>query len=391
MTRTMACSKFQPLLLLALLFCPLNLMAETTAKEQRHIYVKQSPCRPPLFVFGASLLDVGENAAAMPGRSVSEFPPYGVHYFGRTAARFSNGRLLIDFITQGLGYGFVDPFLKSLGSNFKHGVNFASSGATARNSTISGNGTSSLGLFSLNVQIDQFIEFKRSALGFKDPGYEEKILTEEDVLEGVYLMEFGHNDYINYAFRDPNYSADIFAYETISYFKKALLRLYNEGARKVVVMNLMPLGCAPGVLGYIKPPKELQDEYGCLISYNNMVNLHNNHLSNLLKELRLELPRAEWVLFDWHSVIENAIRHPTRYGVRYPLKTCCGEVGEYNFEWTSQCGSLNATVCEDPTRHIFWDGLHFVDSFNNILGNKFLQGKNLIPKFLIKESCKISK
>lgn len=389
----MAFSKFEPSLLLILLCFSLSLIAGTTAKEHKHKYQKQlTACNPPLFVFGASLLDVGENAAAMPGRSVSEFPPYGVHYFGRAAARFSNGRLFIDFISQGLGYGFMDPFLKSLGSNFKHGVNFASSGATARDSTISGNGTSSLGLFSLSVQIDQFIEFKRAALSSEGTGgYEEKILTREDVSEGVYLMEFGHNDYINYAFREPNYNADAFAHQTISYFKKALLRLYSEGARKLVVMNLMPMGCTPAVLGYIKPPKELRDEYGCYISYNNMVNLHNNYLSNLLKELRLELPHAEWILFDWHSLIENAIRHPTRYGVKHPLKACCGEVGRYNFEARSQCGSSNATVCGNPNSYIFWDGLHFVESFNSMLGDKFLRGENLVPEFLIKESCKNSK
>lgn len=71
-------------------------------------------------------------------------------------------------------------------------------------------------------------------------------------------------------------------------------------------------------------------------------------------------------------------------GVKYPIKACCGQVGEYNFEWTSQCGSLNATVCADPTHYIFWDSLHLVESFNRILADKFLQGENLIPKFFDK-------
>ena len=65
---------------------------------------------------------------------------------------------------QGLGYGLLDPFLKSIDPDFSHGVNFASSGSSARNTTVVGTGTSSSGLFSLDVQIDQFRNFKEKVL-----------------------------------------------------------------------------------------------------------------------------------------------------------------------------------------------------------------------------------
>lgn len=57
-------------------------------------------CSLPLFVFGASYVDVGQNSAAMPFRELSEFPPYGIDYFGRPTGRFSNGRLVIDHICE---------------------------------------------------------------------------------------------------------------------------------------------------------------------------------------------------------------------------------------------------------------------------------------------------
>jgi hypothetical protein len=57
-------------------------------------------CSLPLFVFGASYMDVGQNSAAMPFREPSEFPPYGIDYFGRPTGRFSNGRLVIDHICE---------------------------------------------------------------------------------------------------------------------------------------------------------------------------------------------------------------------------------------------------------------------------------------------------
>jgi hypothetical protein len=55
-----------------------------------------------LVVMGASMVDVGENAEAMPLRSTAEFPPYGVDYFHKPAARFSNGRVISDFLCMHL-------------------------------------------------------------------------------------------------------------------------------------------------------------------------------------------------------------------------------------------------------------------------------------------------
>ena len=70
------------------------------------------PCSPPLFVFGASYLDVGENAAAMPFREYSEREPYGLDYFdGQPSGRYSNGRLIIDHICE-------SPFLPGFPNEF---------------------------------------------------------------------------------------------------------------------------------------------------------------------------------------------------------------------------------------------------------------------------------
>jgi hypothetical protein len=82
----------------------------------------------------------------------------------------------VDFcVAQGLGYGLLDPYLRSINSNFSRGINFASSGSTARNTTVQGNGTSSSGLFSLSVQIDQYKSFK------------ERVLNEQSAFKGVII------------------------------------------------------------------------------------------------------------------------------------------------------------------------------------------------------------
>jgi hypothetical protein len=63
--------------------------------------VQEPACSPALFVFGASYVDVGENAAAMPFREPSEREPYGLDYFdGKPTGRFSNGRVITDHICE---------------------------------------------------------------------------------------------------------------------------------------------------------------------------------------------------------------------------------------------------------------------------------------------------
>jgi hypothetical protein len=53
---------------------------------------------PLLFVFGDSMVDTGEYSAAQPLSSAADFPPYGLDYFPSPAARWSNGRVISDFV-----------------------------------------------------------------------------------------------------------------------------------------------------------------------------------------------------------------------------------------------------------------------------------------------------
>lgn len=60
----------------------------------------QSSCFPAIFNFGDSTSDTGGIHASFPTSTPAEFAPYGETYFGKPNVRYSDGRLLLDFIGE---------------------------------------------------------------------------------------------------------------------------------------------------------------------------------------------------------------------------------------------------------------------------------------------------
>lgn len=87
-----------------------------------------------LFIFGDSLFDVGNNnfIKTIPFLQAN-YAPYG-HTFARNATgRFSDGRVIPDFIAQYADLPLLPPYMDVTSNHvdYVHGVNFASAGAGA--------------------------------------------------------------------------------------------------------------------------------------------------------------------------------------------------------------------------------------------------------------------
>ncbi|KAF5929884.1 hypothetical protein HYC85_000094 [Camellia sinensis] len=77
----------------------------------------------------------------------------------KPAGRATDGRLMIDFLAQALGLPFLSPYLQSIGSNYRHGANFATSASTVlppKSSLFA----SRLSPFDLAIQLNQMKHFK---------------------------------------------------------------------------------------------------------------------------------------------------------------------------------------------------------------------------------------
>ncbi|KAF2287504.1 hypothetical protein GH714_001012 [Hevea brasiliensis] len=140
------------------------------------------------FVFGDSLVDNGNNNyLATTARADS--PPYGIDFpTHRPTGRFSNGLNIPDFISQEIGSEFLLPYLSPqlTGNKLLVGANFASAGIGILNDT------------------------------------------------GISLSrQYNLPDYVKFL---------------ISEYKKILMKLYDLGARRVLVTGTGPLGCVPAEL-----------------------------------------------------------------------------------------------------------------------------------------------
>ncbi|GJZ05519.1 GDSL esterase/lipase [Tanacetum coccineum] len=87
------------------------------------------PKFPCYFIFGDSLLDVGNNNALKTGAKAN-YLPYGIDFPQGPTGRFSNGLNTADFVAKDLGFkDFIPPYATVKRQDVLKGVNYASAGS----------------------------------------------------------------------------------------------------------------------------------------------------------------------------------------------------------------------------------------------------------------------
>lgn len=121
---------------------------------------------------------------------------------------------------QALGLPFLSPYLQSLGSDYKHGVNFATSASTVLqpNTSLFVSGISP---FSLNIQINQMKQFKAKVDELHSSGMEVALYIKLDLL--VKLFNYLSTDHLQKQklYLLKNY----FAHSTSSIIRAILLEI----------------------------------------------------------------------------------------------------------------------------------------------------------------------
>jgi phospholipase/lecithinase/hemolysin len=53
---------------------------------------------------------------------------------------------------------------------------------------------------------------------------------------------------------------------------------------------------------------------------------------------------------------------------------CCGGPGRFNYNQTIFCGDPGAVTCKDPSKRVFWDGVHLTEAAYRHIAAGWLRG-----------------
>ncbi|CAH8263875.1 unnamed protein product [Arabidopsis lyrata] len=349
------------------------------------IVTSQTGCRnfKSIISFGDSITDTGNLLGLSSPNDLPEsaFPPYGETFFHYPSGRFSDGRLIIDFIAEFLGIPHVPPFYGSKNGNFEKGVNFAVGGATALEcSVLEERGTQcSQSNISLGNQLKSFKESLPYLCGSSSDC--------RDMIGNAFILigEIGGNDY-NFPLFDRKNIEEVkeLVPLVITTISSVISELVDMGARTFLVPGNFPLGCSVAYLTLYETSNE--EEYnpltGCLTWLNDFSVYHNEQLQAELNRLRKLYPHVNIIYGDYYNTLLRLVQEPSKFGLMdRPLPACCGVGGPYNFTFSIQCGSKGVEYCSDPSKYVNWDGIHMTEAAYKCISEGILKGPYAIPPF----------
>ncbi|XP_065864319.1 GDSL esterase/lipase At4g01130 [Euphorbia lathyris] len=357
--------------------------------------VSNSKCEfEGIFNFGDSNSDTGGFWAAFPAQSA----PFGMTYFNKPTGRASDGRLFLDFLAQALGFPFLSPYLQAIGSDYRHGVNYATLASTVLlpNTSLFVTGISP---FPLAIQINQMKNFKVKVHKFHSTnpnGWGTHLPSPHIFAKSIYTFYIGQNDFTSNLEAIGLTGVQKYLPRVVAQIAASIKELYGLGGRTFLVLNLAPVGCYPALLEGLSHKSSDIDSFGCLISYNKAVLGYNKMLKQAIIKARLLLPLASLIYVDTHAVMLHLFQHPSSHGLKHGPKACCGEGGGvHNYNPKVYCGNtkiingrkVRAIACDDPYNYVSWDGIHATEAANKIIALAILNGSFSDPPFSFYKHC----
>ncbi|EXB38254.1 GDSL esterase/lipase 5 [Morus notabilis] len=331
-------AKLSPLFILLFLHLVLaSTSCESTTYKSKHYLPKTHVA---LFIFGDSFLDAGNNNYINTTTlDQANFWPYGETFFGFPTGRFSDGRLISDFIAGYANLPLIPPFLQPGFRHYYDGVNFASSGAGALDETFQGS------VIDLKTQLRFYKKVEarlRQKLGSAG--------AEVTLSKAVYLFSIGTNDYMSTFLTSSTilstYSKSEYIEMVIGNLTAVIKEIYTLGGRKFGFMNLPEFGCFPGAL------------------------------SKQLMKLEKQLKGFKYSLYDLNSCLRQIVNHPSKYGFKEGKTACCG-TGK--FRGVHSCGGKRMGIkeynlCENPNEYVYWDSYHLTENVYKQLADQMWRG-----------------
>ncbi|XP_040988556.1 GDSL esterase/lipase At5g55050-like [Juglans microcarpa x Juglans regia] len=323
---------------------------------------------PAVFIFGDSLVDVGNNNYLKNTVVKANFLPHGIDYPGmKPTGRFCNGKNVADFIAERAGLPSSPPYLSLVSrpgkidnaTSLLTGANFASAAAGILNNT-------GIALYKelipLATQVDYFATVSEELKQQLGPSAAQKRFA-----KSVFVIVTGSNDIIYYVpFADPSGKYNTqqqrmdFVLDTL---EEQLRRLYDYGARKFVVTGVSALGCCPFLRAW--------DEGGvCNEVVNSLTVTFNEGIEPMLRKLKSEVKDMSYTYCDSYGILQNLIQNAKLYGFDENKAACCGQ-GNYRGKLTCM---RTSPYCSNRSDYLFWDPFHPTEAGQRILVDNIFDG-----------------
>ncbi|KAK7369176.1 hypothetical protein VNO80_11211 [Phaseolus coccineus] len=269
---------------------------------------------PGFFIFGDSLADCGNNNNLSTDAKVNHLP-YGIDFPHGPTGRFTNGRTIVDIISERLGFKeYIPPFANMSGSDILKGVNYASGSAG-------------------------ILEESGKHLG------EHIGLAMQMQNHKIIVYEISSNDYVNNYFMPDHYqSSHRFSSDQFAEV------LHLLGARKIALSAVGPLGCVPHEISIHGKPGSL-----CVEEENDAVTLLNAKLKALVNRLNQEFPDAKIILIPGLSTDTAKMAQGGADAF-----VCC-KVGS-----DGQC-IPNEEPCQTRNKRPYFDAFHPSEVINEVI------------------------
>ncbi|KAM0838359.1 hypothetical protein ACQ4PT_061017 [Festuca glaucescens] len=316
------------------------------------------------FVFGDSLVDNGNNNYLMT-TARADAPPYGIDYpTHMPTGRFSNGLNIPDIISEYLesepALPYLSPYLR--GDQLLVGANFASAGVGILNDT----GVQFVNIIRIGQQLQNFEDYQRRLAGFIGED-----AARQRVNQALVLITLGGNDFVNnyylvpFSARSQQYEIHDYVPFIVSEYKKVLARLYELGARRVIVTGTGMIGCVPAELALHSL------DGSCAPDLTRAADLFNPQLEQMLTELNGEVGHDNvFIAANTNRASFDFLFNPQQYGFVTAKVACCGQ-GPYN--GIGLCTPAS-NVCANRDVYAYWDAFHPTERANRIIVGNFMHG-----------------
>ncbi|RHN81381.1 putative triacylglycerol lipase [Medicago truncatula] len=288
-----------------------------------------------LFVFGDSYVDTG-NYFTSPSYKL----PYGITFPGKPSGRFSDGRVLTDYVASFLNIKSPRPYSLKKSSELQYGMNFAYGGTGVFHTLIDGP--------NMTVQIDTFEKL-----------IQQNVYTKPDLQSSISLVSAAGNDYLKFFVKNGRSTKGVskFTASLVKQLSLNLKRIQSLGINKIAIVLLEPIGCLPIATENTSYEK-------CNGTLNTVAMNHNHLLLQAVEELNKEIGKSVFVTLDLFNSFLSTIasmqrNHEANSTLMNPLQPCCvGVSSSYYCGSVDEKGAKKYSVCDKPGLSFYWNNFH---------------------------------